>query len=309
MTEEEGLENEARQMSFQERLDETSTVGEEQIAQLCHEVNRVYCKVLGDDSQPSWEDAPDWQKESAIKGVNFHLENPSAPASSSHDSWLAEKREKGWKYGPVKDPEKKEHPCYVPFEELPTSQKVKDFLFKNTVHSFSRLFGMEAPSEEKIVGMKVKAENRIREIRVELDLLIKSRLDYSAEVTLSHRSLQLAKMWLGKVLQELGTPNPYPESTNVSNEEIADEAETTEKTLYPEWERIDASRITKVKHLRGIIEEIEFRYNELFSVNLRGNYGFFLSNSITALSESKMWLGQELGRIKDNQDNQDKSGN
>ena len=30
---------------------------------------------------------------------------------------------------------KKEHPCFVPYEELPTEQKAKDFLFRGVVHA------------------------------------------------------------------------------------------------------------------------------------------------------------------------------
>ena len=30
----------------------------EQIARVCHEVNRAYCKALGDESQLPWVDAP-----------------------------------------------------------------------------------------------------------------------------------------------------------------------------------------------------------------------------------------------------------
>lgn len=45
----------------------------EQIARIAHETNRVYCATLGDTSQPAWDDAPDWQRQSAIKGVEFHL--------------------------------------------------------------------------------------------------------------------------------------------------------------------------------------------------------------------------------------------
>lgn len=105
----------------------------EKIAKVCHEANRAYCQTLGDYSQPIWEDAPDWQKSSAIKGVEFNLANPDAPPSHSHDCWLEEKRKTGWKYGPIKDPEKKEHPCFVPYEQLPPEQKLKDALFKATV--------------------------------------------------------------------------------------------------------------------------------------------------------------------------------
>lgn len=30
----------------------------EQIAELCHEINRIYCLSIGDASQPTWADAP-----------------------------------------------------------------------------------------------------------------------------------------------------------------------------------------------------------------------------------------------------------
>jgi hypothetical protein len=105
----------------------------EQIAKVTHEANRAYCESIGDNSQPAWESAPDWQKDSARKGVEFNLANPDAPASASHDSWLKEKTETGWKYGEVKDPEKKEHPCFVPYEQLPKEQQRKDALFKAVV--------------------------------------------------------------------------------------------------------------------------------------------------------------------------------
>lgn len=107
----------------------------ENIAQVAHEINKAYCEAIGDNSQPTWENAPEWQKSSAIQGVKFHLENPNAGPDASHNSWLKQKEEEGWKYGPVKNPETKEHPCYVPYEQLPTEQKAKDYLFKQVVHS------------------------------------------------------------------------------------------------------------------------------------------------------------------------------
>lgn len=109
------------------------------IAQVCHEANRAYCLGLGDTSQPLWADAPDWQKESAINGVVFHLDNPDAGDAASHNSWLEEKKSTGWKYGPVKDPDKKEHPCFVSFERLPIEQQMKDRLFRSIVHALEDL--------------------------------------------------------------------------------------------------------------------------------------------------------------------------
>ncbi len=109
----------------------------EDIARVTHEANKAYCDSLGDFDQLHWEQAPEWQRESAIKGVQFHLDNPNASPSASHEAWLAEKEATGWKYGPVKDADKKEHPCFVPYDLLPREQQAKDHLFKGIVHSLS----------------------------------------------------------------------------------------------------------------------------------------------------------------------------
>ena len=112
----------------------------EQIARITHETNRAYCESIGDTSQPRWGDAPEWQRTSSVKGVVFHLEahergeRPSP--SASHESWLAEKRAEGWQYGPIKDPAKKEHPCFVAYEALPPEQRLKDYLFGAVVAAF-----------------------------------------------------------------------------------------------------------------------------------------------------------------------------
>jgi hypothetical protein len=111
----------------------------ERIAKEAHEANRRYCIAIGDDSQPAWDDAPEWQRTSCIADVEFVLANPDAPASRNHDCWLAEKERTGWVYGPVKDPEKKQHPCMVPFEELPPHQQFKDTNFKATVLHWNTL--------------------------------------------------------------------------------------------------------------------------------------------------------------------------
>lgn len=107
----------------------------EQIAEIAHEANRAYCQAIGDDSQLPWVAAPDWQKDSAIKGVLFHVANPDATPENSHDAWLQEKFEQGWEYGPVKNPEKKEHPCFMAYELLPIEQRAKDYIFRGVVHA------------------------------------------------------------------------------------------------------------------------------------------------------------------------------
>ena len=104
------------------------------IAKVAHEINRAYCAALGDETQAAWEDAPEWQRASAIAGVEMHLANPDATPEQSHESWLAQKLADGWAYGEVKDAENKRHPCCRPYDELPPEQKSKDYLFRSVVH-------------------------------------------------------------------------------------------------------------------------------------------------------------------------------
>ena len=106
----------------------------DQIARVCHEVNRAYCQALGDMSQTAWEDAPAWQRESARMGVDMHLMDDFGP-EASHISWMKQKVEDGWVYGPVKDADAKTHPCIVPFDMLPREQQAKDFIFRAVVHA------------------------------------------------------------------------------------------------------------------------------------------------------------------------------
>lgn len=105
------------------------------IAEVCHNVNRDYCQSLGDFSQPVWDEAPQWQKDSAMTGVMLHVTNPDAGPQASHESWMAQKIAEGWVYGPEKNPELKTHHCLVPFDQLPVAQQAKDFIFRGIVHA------------------------------------------------------------------------------------------------------------------------------------------------------------------------------
>jgi hypothetical protein len=118
----------------------------EECARAAHEVNRAYCLAIGDSSQPSWNDAPEWQRSSARQGV-LGVYYGNGPVES-HGSWMAEKLANGWKYGPVKDPDKKEHPCMVAYEDLPPEQRKKDHLFITTVAAMFVALGVQRGGEE-----------------------------------------------------------------------------------------------------------------------------------------------------------------
>jgi hypothetical protein len=47
-------------------------------------------------------------------------------AAHIHETWAAGRISEGWKYGPKRDDERKEHPCLVPYCELPEPEKEYD---------------------------------------------------------------------------------------------------------------------------------------------------------------------------------------
>jgi len=99
------------------------------IAKVCHQANKAFCETNGDDTQQDWEKAVQWQRESAINGVLFRIDNPNAGSDAQHNAWMKEKIDAGWVYGEVKDAVAKTHPCIVPYNELPEFQQKKDTLF------------------------------------------------------------------------------------------------------------------------------------------------------------------------------------
>jgi hypothetical protein len=100
----------------------------EDIARVVHQANAALQAVTGDPhpSQP-WDAETAEVRESAIEGVRKALQGRTP--RELHDDWCAFKRERGWTYGPVKDPLAKTHPCLVPYDQLPPEQRLKDRLF------------------------------------------------------------------------------------------------------------------------------------------------------------------------------------
>ncbi len=112
----------------------------EAAARTAHEANRAWCIAHGDHSQPAWDDAPDWQRSSAINGARGVIAG-NGPRES-HQSWLDEKAATGWRYGEVKDPEAKTHPCFVPYDQLPLEQALKDSIYVGVVRAVLNAFGV-----------------------------------------------------------------------------------------------------------------------------------------------------------------------
>jgi len=106
---------------------------DDHIARIVHEANRAYCISLGDFSHRSWQNTSPEIRATTIRGVRYLRANPSATPEQMHENWKRDKVAQGWRYGPKKCAEAKTHPCIVPYCELPTEQRFKDYLFSAIV--------------------------------------------------------------------------------------------------------------------------------------------------------------------------------
>lgn len=70
-------------------------------------------------------------------------------AENTHDVWAKGRMDEGWTLGPVRNDELKQHPCLIPYSELPESEKEYD---RNT--------SMETLKAIRKLGWKIE-KNRI----------------------------------------------------------------------------------------------------------------------------------------------------
>lgn len=70
-----------------------------QAAEMAHEANRIYCESIGDHTQGYWKDASQSIRDSAIKEVEYIVENWNSTPEQQHEAWLAHKIADGWTYG------------------------------------------------------------------------------------------------------------------------------------------------------------------------------------------------------------------
>lgn len=102
-------------------------------ARACHEVNNSFRVAMGQKARQLWTLLPQKEKDIVKEGVYKALSG-STP-EQMHESWMISKLNAGWKYGPVLNDTTKEHPCLVPYSELPSYETAKDELFIRVVRA------------------------------------------------------------------------------------------------------------------------------------------------------------------------------
>ncbi len=156
--------------------------------------------------------------------------------------------------------------------------------------------------------LKVMADGRalvnaFRTRMMALHVFLKEDLMPSREISLAITDCQRTIHHTGLTLKNMESKNPYPESTNPDSpkiEPIYEDADMDQfkKDLY-EFKALE-TQTARVKALRGYIDEVmQSSFPDNFMGILPYEAAFHLSRSLQWLTEVKMWLGWELGRIRD----------
>jgi ryanodine receptor 2 len=70
-------------------------------------------------------------------------------AKNTHETWANERIKRGWKFGDKRDDRRKEHPCLVPYEELPEPEKEYDRMVVREMLKTLLTLGFEIKRSEK----------------------------------------------------------------------------------------------------------------------------------------------------------------
>lgn len=106
----------------------------ETAARAAHEAIRALQVAHNEESVAlPWHEAAKDIRDSCKIGVERVLNNPDITTEQLHESWIATKLEQGYKYGPVRNDELKEHHCLVPYHKLSPHDRSKDLIFRYVV--------------------------------------------------------------------------------------------------------------------------------------------------------------------------------
>lgn len=136
------------------------------------------------------------------------------------------------------------------------------------------------------------------------------KLPSSRELSASRTSVQKAMMWTGTYMKFSGMgENPYKaqDGKRETVKDIEPMFDATSETLSPDIMKrgviytSDQMRTYLQEQLEALMDFMEneeaISTEEGFQTNIHTNYCLF--NLYTNLSEARMWLGMELGRIRD----------
>jgi hypothetical protein len=110
-----------------------SKISVDNIAWIAHEVECMYCVVVGKPVGAGWG----YLDKSSIKdlkeGIKFIAKHPEITPKVAHTVWVEKMEKEGWKYGEKADLEAKVHPDLAEYDLLPSWLRMRDQLVSVTI--------------------------------------------------------------------------------------------------------------------------------------------------------------------------------
>lgn len=131
------------------------------IAEIAHQIVRVYDVANGNVNSPDWANLPDADKQQCLKQVEFYLDNPEVTPDQVHKVWLQKKAVEGWGHGPIFDLQHKQDPLFVEYISLPVSQKLKYHVFQQVVKILKQFLQVLPTFEKEVVAPDVVSKGNM----------------------------------------------------------------------------------------------------------------------------------------------------
>jgi hypothetical protein len=100
---------------------------DEDVAVVVHDAQVGLSKAQHSAPPTGWHLLTEVQRRAAVDSVR--LARCGATPKGIHDAWREALLADGWRWGAVKDPVARIHPCLVPWERLSKAEQDKDILF------------------------------------------------------------------------------------------------------------------------------------------------------------------------------------
>lgn len=106
-----------------------------------------------------------------------HLKLTELLAKNTHELWSQQRIAEGWQYGEKRDDPKKEHPCLIPYEDLPESEKHYDRVTSLGVIKTLLALGYRIEGQDSVVATHGDEERNL--------VLMLQSLKHSSELNLA----------------------------------------------------------------------------------------------------------------------------
>jgi hypothetical protein len=164
--------------------------------------------------------------------------NQELLAKLEHNRWYAERRLNGWQYGPKRDDNRKIHPCLIPYEQLPETEKQKD---RTNIQDLQDFFSSQQPKP----GQQVR-----KNINIAI-LATKETQNYNKDIFKKYQQYHITiitalqnklEMEIAELAIQQGAkliiPSPYPNDVQIKADWIIDVV-SKERAIIYQLERAD----------------------------------------------------------------------